>query len=179
MKAILKVKAGTSNDLVYHELRRGDIISKIKDRQYKFFQKVSHLQDDGAVVKAIIEICKNNKMVKYYSNLHNHYYADDMAVRESRIHASENSLTKYYLDMMFVNKSCIYDPFINDELRGIISRWRLSNHDLKIELGRYSGIPREKRVCDTGSEIRHCTSQILKDSRQNFDANLENLTRFA
>ena len=47
LKAILKVKAGTSNDLVYHELRRGDIISKIKDRQYKFFQKVSHLQDDG------------------------------------------------------------------------------------------------------------------------------------
>ena len=69
-KAILKVKAGTSNDLVYHELRRGDIISKITDRQYKFFQKVFHLQDDGAVVKTIIEICENDIMVKYYSNLH-------------------------------------------------------------------------------------------------------------
>ena len=67
---------------------------------------------------------------------------------KQEIHASKNSLTKYYLDMMFVNKSCIYGSFINDELRGIISRRRLSNHDLKIELGRYGGIPREGRVCD-------------------------------
>ena len=40
LKCILKVKKGTSNDLVYHELRRPDIIMRCKDRQYKFFVKL-------------------------------------------------------------------------------------------------------------------------------------------
>ena len=32
VEAILKVKSGTTNDLVYHKLRRGDNVSRIKDR---------------------------------------------------------------------------------------------------------------------------------------------------
>ena len=30
LKSILKVKTGTSNDLIYHELKRGDMVSRIK-----------------------------------------------------------------------------------------------------------------------------------------------------
>ena len=33
LKAILCIKKSTTNDLVYHELGRGDIMSKIKDMQ--------------------------------------------------------------------------------------------------------------------------------------------------
>ena len=51
--------------------------------------------------------------------------------------------------MMFSSKSCIYTSFLNDDLRGIITRWRLSNHNLKIETGRYKGIPRNERICDS------------------------------
>ena len=36
LKRILGVKQGTSNDLIYIELERPDIISRIKDLQYKF-----------------------------------------------------------------------------------------------------------------------------------------------
>ena len=38
---------------------------------------------------------------------------------------------------------------MSDHLRNIISRWRLSNFDLKIEVGRYSRpiTPREDRLC--------------------------------
>ena len=38
-----------------------------------------------------------------------------------------------------------------DDLRSILSRWRLSNHKLKIETGRYTVplTPREERKCVT------------------------------
>ena len=149
IKAILKVKSGTTNDLVFHELHRGDIVSKIKDRQCNFFKKISQLQYDDAIIKSIIEICKNDEILRYYANLHNHNYIDDIKEREIRINTSNNSLAKYYVEMAFINRSCIYNSFLNDDLRGIITRWRLSNHCLKIETGRYIGIPRNERVCDT------------------------------
>ena len=103
LKAILKVKSGTTSDLVYHELRRGDIVSRIKDRQRKFFMKVSQLPQEGAIVQTILDICKNNEMslhniiilmiltqgrqkqlITYYSSLHNYNYIDDINTREAK-----------------------------------------------------------------------------------------------
>ena len=57
----------------------------------------------------------------------------------------------YYNNMNFVQKSCIYDSMTNDYYRFILTRWRLFNHDLKIESGRYTRpiTPRDQRTCDT------------------------------
>ena len=71
LKAIIKVKSGTTNDLVYHESCREDIISRIKDCQHKFFMKVSQLPQEDAIVQSILAICKNNDIITYYSSLHN------------------------------------------------------------------------------------------------------------
>ena len=43
LRGILKVKTGTSIDLIYFELNRADIISRIKDAQFKFFKKLSKI----------------------------------------------------------------------------------------------------------------------------------------
>ena len=61
-------------------------------------------------------------------------------------------MCKYYVDLHFMDeKSCIYNNYINDHYRFIISRWRLSNHNLKIETGRYdnNNNDRNSRVCST------------------------------
>ena len=42
LKTILKVKSGTTNDLIYHELRRPTIMARIKDRQYRFFKRLNN-----------------------------------------------------------------------------------------------------------------------------------------
>ena len=47
LKTILGVKQGTSNDHVYLELSRPDIVSKIKDRQ-KFYTKLHKLDEADA-----------------------------------------------------------------------------------------------------------------------------------
>ena len=39
--------------------------------------------------------------------------------------------------------------FADDRFRAAITRWRLSNHKLKIETGRYNGTPRKNRKCYT------------------------------
>ena len=43
--------------------------------------------------------------------------------------------------------SAIYEFNMKEDLRIIITRWRLSCFDLLIERGRYTGIPREDRLC--------------------------------
>ena len=156
LKSILKVKTGTSNDLIYHELKRGDIVSGIKDQQYNFFKKINEIKDGDAIVKEACKICTNDAIFSYYRNLMNANYSNDIEQRERRINESDMTMTRYYVDKGFNQPSCLYDTFINDEFRYIISRWRLSNHDLRIETDRYLTSsdgkkikkPRNERTCD-------------------------------
>ena len=49
----------------------------------------------------------------------------------------------------------VYDSFLQEEKRIIITRWRLNNHELKVETGRYE-IPyleRHLRVCSLCSVL--------------------------
>ena len=69
LRSILNVKKGTSTDLIYNELKRPDIISKIKDTQYNFVSKMSTLHNEDAVVKSILDICRNTPFVDYYRSL--------------------------------------------------------------------------------------------------------------
>ena len=148
LKTILKVKSGTITDLIFHELRRGDILSKIKDRQSKFFKKILELHDGDAIVKDVVKLCENDEMICYYKRLNDNNYERDIKTRAERIINSTASMCKYYVEMNFIPYSCIYNSFVNDYHRAIISRWRLSNHDLRIEKWRYSGVEREDRKCD-------------------------------
>ena len=134
LHSILKVKKGTTTDLIYHELNRCSIIAKIHDRQYNFFQKINRLSTDDAIVKIMIENNGNREIEE----------------RRHRILASQNSMCKYYCDMELHIRCEIYTSMLSDYFRVIISRWRLSNHRLNIEIGRYTKpkTPRQDRVCN-------------------------------
>ena len=150
LKTILKVKNGTTNDLIYHELRRPTVMARIKDRQYRFFQKIKQLTPEDAIVSSIVYICQDSSIIRYYMDLEDGNSKLEMEQRERRILESNSSMCIYYRNMNFQQKSCIYDSMTNDYHRFIITRWRLSNHDLKIETGRYTRptTPREQRTCD-------------------------------
>ena len=92
LKYILRVKKGTTTDLVYRELQRGDIICKIKDRQCSFYKK---------------QICEHSRFLSYYKELHDDNYVNDIKKRQENIKKSTNSMTKYYATMNFVNKNNI------------------------------------------------------------------------
>ena len=69
LKRILKVKLGTSNDLVYNELKRPGIISKIKDLQWKFFQHLKKLNEEDALVNPLMHLCNTSSIMDYYTSL--------------------------------------------------------------------------------------------------------------
>ena len=44
----------------------------------------------------------------------------------------------------------------NDQLRNVLSRFRLTSHDLEIEIGRYNNIFRDSRYC------KMCTQNVIE-----------------
>ena len=46
-----------------------DIVSKIKDRQFKFFNRALNFSVDEAIVSTAIGYCNNLPIIKYYEDL--------------------------------------------------------------------------------------------------------------
>ena len=122
LKTILRVKCGTTNDVVLYELNRCSVIAKIKDRQYSFYKKILELSPGEAVISDIITLCQRSKFLRYYADLKSDNCIADKHQKEKRINESENSMCVYYRNFNFRSKSCIYTSFINDHFRYIISR---------------------------------------------------------
>ena len=150
LKRILNVKTGTCNDLVYYELKRPPITLKIRDKQYNFFKKLQEFTPEQAAIVNYLNICQNSRFLNYYRQLKNDECTAFLDNLQRNIQSDNRSMVKYYRDIISSGeKSSIYTSFTNDYFRKIISRWRLSNHTLKIETQRYTRpkTPREERVC--------------------------------
>ena len=149
LRAILGVKTGTTIDLIYHELRRCSIISRIYDRQFNFFTKLSEMSANDAIAKMILDMFDDSSMLTHYKNLEEKNGEREIIERENKIQSSEQSMCKYYTELNLLPESQIYNSMLSDYFRVIISRWRLSNHGLCIETGRYTKPPTERkdRVC--------------------------------
>ena len=107
------------------------------------------MSQDDAIVKLIMDMFGGGAMMKYYKDLHDSNGDQEMEEREQRIRTSEQSMCKYYCELELINNSQIYNSMLSDYYRVIISRWRLSNHRLNIETGRYTRpiTERRDRVC--------------------------------
>ena len=102
------------------------------------------------MVRSILELCKNTPIARYYESLDECNRETNVIERETKIKNSDASMMKYYCSIVNVDEiSNIYTNLVDDRFRFVISRWRLSNHKLRIETGRYHVpyIPRENRTC--------------------------------
>ena len=176
LKTILKIKKGTTNDIVFYELKRSNIISRIKDRQYRFFRKLLELPEHISIMKKILELCKDSSSIQYYTNLVGNNSEIYLRELNDRIHSGSSSMIEYYRNLVNPEMSCIYNCFINDYYRASITRWRVSNHKLGIETGRYKRpfLARQDRLCtscnaldDEDHAIFKCPN--LSDTRLKFN----------
>ena len=88
--------------------------------------------------------------------------------RKASVMNSPETYTKRYRELTNLEYcSALYDTFMREDLRIIITRWRLSCFDLAIETGRYHGIARQDRLCvfcdvleDEHHAIFDCTAYV-------------------
>ena len=76
--------------------------------------------------------------------------ASNIRNRKERVEISDQTMCMRYRTIIgFSYPSILYQSCLDDEMRKIITRWRLSSHKLKIETGRYT-VPKTQmieRIC--------------------------------
>ena len=122
-------------------------MNNIKERQHQFFSKLAELEG-AAIICDILDMCAELDVVKYYNSLSDTHCAEEVEERMERMNRAESTYTKRYRELTDLKYcSTLYETFLREDLRKIITRWRLSCIPLQIETGRYKGIDREDRLC--------------------------------
>ena len=152
LKSALGVKQGTPNNIVYNELKRGSIVSRIKDCQAKFIDKVENLDEQECLAKCVWNFCQSLDLEypQYHDELSNDNCKRDIEERTTTLQESNKTMDVRYRDLIGLpGKHVLYDPYTSDYSRKLITRWRLSNTKLAIETGRYTKKERKDRLCKT------------------------------
>ena len=156
---ILQVKSSTPNELVYVELGRCNVLCRIKQRQKRFFERCKQLTDEDAILSRIMNLCTHLDFYKYYESLPDNLDRVDLNEMKNSINNATTTYCLRYKEICEMSyNDYIYGQDLREDKRIIITKWRLSSHNLKIETGRYTKppTPREERVCS------ECTS-IVED----------------
>ena len=171
LKACLGVKQGTSDEIIYLEINKADIVASIYYRQYKFYQKFKRLSCRESTARNIWQSYTQDRnqgeisFINHYETLNADIIRKNMCDRKSLITISNKSMHKRYIDLFNLEyNDILYNSMINDKDRKIITRWRLSSHHLYIETGRYKNPPvvREERKCVICEEVEDEEHALLK-----------------
>lgn len=150
LRSILHAKFNTPDELIYLELGRPDIVAVTKQLQHGFYKKLLSLSVDEAISRKLVSKFQNLPIIQYYDQV-----KPDVASanKDQKLTRTMNSVSTYHLRYRsLINlklNHVIYDGFLPEALRIIITRWRLSNHKLRIESDRYVHPKphRNMRVC--------------------------------
>ena len=183
LKSCLGVKASTPDDLVYLELNKADIISTIRDRQYNFFRKFMNQTEDTAIAMNIWNLYNeqvdstSEGMIHYFQNLEPKNKENNKEARKGRANTSALSMTVRYRELTNLEYcDILYNSFVTEKNRTVITRWRLSCHPLHIQTGRFQRpkLPRNERkcsICHTMEDEHHslfiCAAHTFIRARYN------------
>ena len=166
IKAVLGVRVTTPTDLCVIEGGFKPLTGLVKNRQKTFFEKMasrSDVQDDDDdPFSHVMSITKelHKPMQTYIDSIVN---GGDVAKEElERIKLSVTNATgtKFRTYMSLNPELSVHNlysskaPTIPDYLRITFSRFRLSSHRLRVEMGRWSRTPPLERLCSCGQGIQ-------------------------
>jgi len=185
IKCLLSVRKTTANDLCLIETGMPALGSLIKQKQHNFLCKLvtTRESEDQDPFMFALTLAKTHhlKLSRYIEAVisTNNYIDMSRQTLLDRLSLSDRSKFITYRN---VNPLCtVHDvyfskspSFIPEFYRIEFSRLRLSSHNLRIETGRWSRIPRDHRLCPCGAvqDEQHVLTQcILTQSLR------DNLTR--
>ena len=159
VRALLGVRSSSPINLCLIEAGLPPLKSIVADAQGRFFRKMlprMEMDDDplGYVLRLIQledptmwrnirQVMNNNNHRKYAIEDITHHVQNDTCRRSRTFKELNPSLSCHVL---YRQK----DTYIPDNLRIAFTRLRLSSHRLRVETGRWSHTPREKRLCSCG-----------------------------
>ena len=86
--------------------------------------------------------------MKYYEELGNDNRVQNLVEKKESCTNSTGTYSTRYTELTDLDYCpAIYESFMREDLRILLTRWRMSCFDLAIEAGRYEGIAREERLC--------------------------------
>ena len=149
----------------------------VKQRQFNFYQNLLKLGEEESICRKLVSLFHDLPMFDYYRGLNEDAVKRSKTNRLEQSRNNTNTLSERYHHLIDLRYNhIIYNSFLPEYLRVIITRWRLSNHDLRIETGRYIRpiLPRNMRVCsvcvdsveDEEHALYHC--QLYDDVRRKF-----------
>ena len=168
VKALLGVRITTPNDLCLIESGLKPLKSIVQKRQKKFFEKMldarSDMNDDPFMHAFGVTKDMNKTMWTYIESVMD---LDDAAIENGlsdvkvSIQNQPLTATKFHTYQTLnptLDVHPLYTasaPTIPDYLRIEFTRYRLSSHRLRVEIGRWSRTPPEERVCSCGTGIQN------------------------
>ena len=116
--------------------------------------------DDPFMHVLRLSMANNTKMATYIRSLHTcpDFIEADKRARIERVRSSNRTKCTTYT---MINPTFAIHPIyqhgdeaVDDYLRIAFTRFRTSSHRLKVETGRWSRIPRERRLCRCGEGVQ-------------------------
>ena len=161
IKALLGVRPAVPNDLCLAEIGAPTLQSLVSHRQAVFLRRISNDParaggDDPLTHVISLVHAGDRKTSRILSNLLSSpsHLEQGRADLHERITTADGTRFQTYAAINpTLSVHDIYSlrqQYIPDYLRIPCTRMRLSSHRLKIETGRWSGIPRERRLCPCG-----------------------------
>ena len=163
IKSLLGVRKTSTNQLCLLEGGFKPLAGLVKDRQKKFFDKMAsrtaHHQDPFSHAMEIVNSF-NKPMSKYITSIKdgsNFALTELQGIKELVSSASGTKFRTYVQLNPDFAVHALYSPsapVLPDYLRITFSRYRLSSHRLRVEIGRYQGTPHDQRVCSCGIGVQ-------------------------
>ena len=162
VKALLGVRASCHNISALIESGLSNLSALIKERQYKFYKKLinsrEHMTDDPFM--HMLKTARENRSpaARYLDNLLkatdvSFIQSDYQAMTELVRQSLSSKLITYREMNADLTRHSMYDDYRIPEFRRIsVTRFRTSCHRLKIETGRWSRVPRDRRLCTCGRD---------------------------
>ena len=186
LKNLLGVRATSCNDLVLVESGEGGAPAYIARRQINFLQgltnrpayKDSYLE--WVIEKAIDCRCPAGIVLQSLLPMQTDPVARHLSAIQDRIKASQSSRRLRYLTINpTLSVSPVYRNCTPEHLRLAFTRLRLGSHRLRFEMGRWSRIPPEQRLCPCGDVQNEAhlllTCPLTKSARDSVNIDADNL----